>query len=137
MSKAVIFTDGGARGNPGPAGAGAVILDPTTQSPLAEISVYLGETTNNQAEYQALLLALEKAQEIGIAQADCYLDSELIVKQLAGTYRVKHPDLKPLYEEVRQYRNRMQLRFHHVRREKNAHADSLVNEAIDRHLKQA
>jgi len=135
MIKAVIFTDGGARGNPGPAAAGAVILDPTTQSPLAEISKYLGETTNNQAEYQALILALEKALSIGIAQADCYLDSELIVKQLAGIYRVKHPDLKPLYEKVREYRNQMQLRFYHVRRERNAHADSLVNQAIDAHLR--
>jgi ribonuclease HI len=126
-----LHSDGGARGNPGPAGAGAVLYD-ASGTVVAEISRYLGQTTNNQAEYQALILGLEKAVELGAETVACYLDSELIVKQLNGQYKVKHEAMKPLFQQVQTLRLQVPASFHHVRREYNKHADALVNQAIDR-----
>jgi len=127
-----IFSDGGARGNPGPAGIGAVIYDEDNKI-LAQISEYLGVTTNNQAEYRALVAALKKAKELGAQKVECYLDSELVVKQLNREYKVKNKDLAPLFLEIHNlslsFKN---ITFSHVRREYNKEADRLANEAMDK-----
>ena len=101
MAKIIIHSDGGARGNPGPAGIGAVLNNEKGEV-LAEISKYLGETTNNQAEYQALIAGLEKAKELKAEELECYLDSELVVKQLNREYKVKNAELAPLFFESTQ-----------------------------------
>jgi ribonuclease HI len=130
MKKATLYTDGGARGNPGPAGIGAV-LTMQGQQPIS-CSEYIGETTNNQAEYRALLQGLELAQKQGVTHLACFLDSELIVKQLRGEYRVKHPELKPIYDSVVALAKVFDaVSYEHVPRAKNKLADKLVNEAID------
>lgn len=131
-----IYTDGGARGNPGPAGIGAVLYalrNDGSEELLAEISEYIGETTNNQAEYRALLAALEKAQTWKPERIDVRMDSELIVKQIKGEYRVKNEDLASLYLKVVALISKVpHITFTHVARERNAAADRLVNLAIDR-----
>lgn len=132
ISQVIIFSDGGARGNPGPAGIGAVIYD-NEQNVLASISQYLGVATNNQAEYQALIFALEKASALKAASVRCYLDSELVVKQLNREYKVKNKDLAPLFLKVHNLiLGFKEISFHHVPREKNKEADRLANEAMDR-----
>jgi len=136
MKRIRLYADGGARGNPGPAGAGAVLYELSVEGEegarLAEVSEYLGETTNNQAEYQAIILGLQKAKEIGADEVDVRLDSELAVKQLNGEYRVKNQDLAVRYLEVHNLRSTFRLiSFTHVRREHNKVADALVNKAID------
>ena len=134
MSAHRLFSDGAARGNPGPAGAGASIQDERGRV-IGEVSQYLGETTNNQAEYQALLLGLVKAHNLKIKHLEVFLDSELVVKQLNGQYRVKHPDLIPLFEKVKQHLAEFHTRkVSHVYREMNQEADRLANLAIDRHF---
>ncbi|NQU84047.1 MAG: ribonuclease HI family protein [Parcubacteria group bacterium] len=126
--KFIIFTDGGARGNPGPAGIGVFIKD------VGEYKEYIGETTNNQAEYKAVILALEKAKDLGADELDFYLDSELVVKQLKREYKVKNIGLAPLFLKVWNLSMGFKkVTFTHVRREKNKEADRLVNEAIDEH----
>lgn len=132
MSKLIIYTDGGARGNPGPAGIGVVIKKGAETHGFKK---YIGETTNNQAEYRAVILALEKAKDLGGEELEFYLDSELVVKQLNREYRVKDADLAPLFVEV--HNRSLQFKkisWHHVRREFNKEADKLVNEALDEHL---
>ena len=127
-----IFTDGGARGNPGPAGIGAVAYDESGKA-VFTVSEYIGEATNNQAEYKAVIAALEKAKECNAQELDFYLDSELIVKQIKREYKVKNADLSPLFLKV--YNLTLgfkKVKFTHVPREKNKEADRLVNEAIDR-----
>ncbi len=132
MKKIIIYSDGGARGNPGPAGIGAVLYDENKKL-LAEISEYLGETTNNQAEYRALIFALKKAKSLGGEDLSCYLDSELVVKQLKREYKVKNAELAPLFLEVHNLSlNFKKIEFIHVRREFNKEADRLANEAMDR-----
>lgn len=127
---ATIHIDGGARGNPGPA-AYAVVLDRPGQ-PTVEESGTLGTATNNVAEYTALVNALHLAAELGLQTLDVYSDSELLVKQMAGEYRVKHPDLQPLHKEASELRKGFaQVRITHVRREQNTRADALYNEALD------
>ncbi len=136
MSKTtyVLYTDGGARGNPGPAGAGAVLLDGNGKE-VEAISAYLGELTNNQAEYRALLLGLQAAIDNGVHELDVRMDSELIVKQMKGEYKVKHPDMKALHAQARQLVAKFgTISFHHIRREMNSDADALVNQAIDAHI---
>jgi ribonuclease HI len=127
-------TDGGARGNPGPAGAGFVLESPDG-TVAARGGRYLGECTNNVAEYEALLWGLAVALEHPGAVSEgltVYADSELIVKQMTGAYRVKHPNLKPLYERASRLASRFAaVRFKHVRREYNKEADGLANEAMD------
>lgn len=133
MSDVVINTDGGARGNPGPAGAGVVIVE--NGRVVAEIKKYLGNnSTNNWAEYEALVLAVQKAQELGFLDRhiEFRMDSELIVKQMQGLYKVKDAGLKLQYAKVRNLLLEFQHEhFTHVRREANKDADRLVNEAID------
>lgn len=131
MSKnsAELYTDGGARGNPGPAGIGVVLK---VKSKKSKVKKYIGKATNNQAEYQALLAGLELAQSNGVDELKVFMDSELIVKQMQGEYRVKNPDLKPLFAQALALTNKfISVSWHHIPREKNKAADKLVNEAID------
>ncbi len=126
-----LHTDGGARGNPGPAGAGAVLTNDSGKK-LKELSVYLGECTNNEAEYRALILGLTAALEFTDLDLDCFLDSELIVRQLNGVYKVKNENMKKFWSEVKSLeKNFKSITYTHVRREKNKDADKLVNEALD------
>lgn len=129
--KATLHTDGGARGNPGPAGIGAVLEIGGKQN---EFKRYIGETTNNQAEYQALVMGLERAKEHGATEIDCLLDSELVVKQLNREYRVKDKDLAKQFLKVWNLMAEFKkVTFKHIYRENNKIADRLVNEAIDEH----
>ena len=131
-NKIIIYTDGGSRGNPGPAGIGVVLYNEAKER-IAEISKYLGETTNNQAEYRALIIALKKAKDLGAKELDVFLDSELVVKQLNREYKVKNKDLAPLFLEVYNLSlNFSKITFTHIYREKNQEADRLANEAMDR-----
>ena len=139
MSKLTVYTDGGARGNPGPAACGVVIKNENEEI-IFEASKYLGTATNNQAEYEALILALQKAREMFEKEnskdgnIESYLDSELIVKQLNGEYRIKNEGLKPLYEKVSSLKKHFNsIKFIHIPREKNKLADKLVNRELDAH----
>lgn len=126
-----INTDGGARGNPGPAGIGAVICDEGGKI-IGRHKQYIGEATNNVAEYKALILALAEAAKLGADQLDVAMDSELIVRQMNGQYKIKQPTLKSLAQEVLKLRNQFKnVAFRHVPREQNKEADRLVNQAID------
>ncbi|RLC38113.1 ribonuclease H [Candidatus Falkowbacteria bacterium] len=130
--KLIIYTDGGARGNPGPAGIGAVIYSENKKK-LAEVSEYIGKATNNQAEYRAIIAGIEKAKEIGALELQFFLDSELAVKQLNREYKVKNKELAPLF--VRVYNATLgfkKVTFTHVRREFNKEADKLANKAMDK-----
>ena len=130
-----IYTDGGSRGNPGPAGIGVVIMN-SDGLVVEKISEYIGETTNNQAEYNALILGLQEARFFKAKSVHCYLDSELIVKQLNGQYRVKNQNMKPLFALVQSLiKNFEKVKFKHIPREKNEEADKLVNVALDKELK--
>ncbi|MCS6861693.1 MAG: ribonuclease HI family protein [Abditibacteriales bacterium] len=125
-----IHFDGAAQGNPGPAGIGVVILDADGTS-LAEIGEYIGEATNNVAEYRALIRALEEAQALGGRRLTIYADSELIVRQLAGQYEVKSPRLQPLFARVDELlRQFEQVHVTHIRRAANNLADKLATNAI-------
>jgi ribonuclease HI len=127
---AVIHIDGAARGNPGPAAYAVVITRPG--EPPVEESDTLGTATNNVAEYSALVAGLERAAELGLRRLDVFSDSELLVKQMGGEYRVKHPDLLPLFEEAKRLRQGFErVTLTHVRRAQNARADQLCNEALD------
>jgi ribonuclease HI len=129
-----LFTDGACRGNPGQGGAGAVLMDRNGEV-VGKAKKFLGHCTNNIAEYRALILGLEAALERGAAVISIYLDSELLVRQIQGIYRVKNPDLKPLMVEIRDLLDRFETwKIEHVPRSKNALADGLANEAIDETL---
>jgi len=130
--KLKIFTDGGARGNPGPAGAGVVIFNETGKNILATHKKYLGEQTNNFAEYSAVVLALEEAKKMGAEELQFFLDSELVVKQLNGEYKIKNQDLGKLFIKIYNLKHPFKkITFRHVRREQNKLADKLANQAID------
>ena len=123
--------DGGSRGNPGPAAAAAVVALPDGEV-VHERSAYLGEATNNVAEYRAVLLGLEAARELGAREVEVINDSELIARQIGGEYKVKHAGLKPLFlETMRALREFDRWAVRSVRREANERADELVNEALD------
>ena len=124
--------DGGARGNPGPAGYGVYICN-ANGAPIAQLSEYLGHKTNNFAEYSALLAALEYAVAHGHRALKVISDSQLMVRQMNGQYKVNSPDLKPLYEKARSLARRLdKFTIQHVLREQNRQADKLANEAMDR-----
>jgi len=124
--------DGGARGNPGPAGYGVVIHDPSGRK-IAELSEYLGHRTNNYAEYQGLLAALRYALANGIRALKIVSDSELMVRQMKGIYKVRHPELKKLHGEAQQLARQLEhFEIRHALREHNRDADRLANEAMDR-----
>ena len=129
-----LFSDGASRGNPGEAGVGIAILDEKGNE-LVGTGKYLGQCNNNEAEYRALLFGLAKCREFGRGEIKVHLDSELIVKQIRGEYRVKHPNLKPLFQEsIEKLSGFASFSITHVRREKNGRADSLANQAIDDHF---
>jgi len=137
MKEIVIYTDGGSRGNPGPSGAGAVVKGPSGKN-AASISAFLGVRTNNWAEYEALILALRAAVDSFGSPVPhpviVRMDSELIVRQMQGKYKVKHPVLKEQHAKVRMLIESSfpDITFTHVRREENAEADQLANDAMDR-----
>ena len=129
-----LYTDGAARGNPGEAGAGIVIFDNSGQEIIADC-LYLGKCTNNMAEYRALLFGLEKARTLGVGDIAIYLDSELIVRQLQGVYKVKNEALKPLYNTAKKLITTFQATsINHVPRDQNKRADQLANRAIDKRV---
>jgi ribonuclease HI len=129
-AKAEIYADGGSRGNPGPSGAGAVIM--VEGEIKATISSFVGNTTNNVAEYTGLVFALEEATLLGIKNVHVYMDSELVVKQMTGIYRVRDAKLQPLFVKARRLADEFSsFSISHVRREKNKIADLLANKAMD------
>ena len=129
--RVVVNCDGAARGNPGPAGAGAVVTDPDG-TVLVEIAEGLGETTNNVAEYTAAIRGLEAAKALGADEVLLRSDSQLMINQMTGRYRVKTPHLQPLHRQVRDLvRAFSRVEFEHVPRERNAHADRLANKGVD------
>lgn len=128
-----VYVDGASRGNPGPAGAGAVIKAPDGEI-VKKLKKYLNLTTNNMAEYSALLTGLEAAKKMGIRKLRVFADSELMVRQMNGVYKVKSEDLRTLYEKAKTLMASFEeARISHVYREKNCIADALANEAIDGH----
>lgn len=129
--KGTLYTDGGSRGNPGPAGIGIVLLRETGDVCCAG-GRFLGECTNNVAEYEALIWGLRSAAHCGMTELLVRADSELVVKQMRGEYRVKHPGLQPLYAKAKEAaRAFARIRYEHVRREQNTQADALANAAMD------
>jgi ribonuclease HI len=128
-----IRTDGGARGNPGPAAAGIVIKDPQSQQTLLARGYFLGKTTNNVAEYEGVLKGLEEAQKLGGTNLQIFCDSELVVRQLNGQYKVKKAHLLNYYENIKTLISQFdKVTISHVPRSQNAHADALVNQALDK-----
>ncbi len=136
--KIKIFTDGGARGNPGPSAVGIVIEGLAIGKQM--FGEYIGETTNNIAEYRALILALQKLIPLSVGeeidQIDCYADSELMVKQLNGEYKVKDTNIRGFFMEILGLKSELKIpiTFNHIRREKNSKADALVNEILDKEV---
>jgi len=130
--RVIVEADGGSRGNPGPAGYGAVVRDAATGEVLAERAAGIGRATNNVAEYRGVIAGLAAAVELGAAAVDVRLDSKLIVEQMSGRWKVKHPDMKPLAAEVTALVRRFgSASFRWVPRERNTYADRLANEAMD------
>jgi len=130
--KVVIEADGGSRGNPGPAGYGAVVLDADRASVLAEAKSAIGRATNNVAEYRGLIAGLEAALRLGATEAAVRLDSKLLVEQMSGRWKVKHPDLIELHAQARALASRFdRIGYTWIPRERNSHADRLANEAMD------
>lgn len=128
----LIHTDGAARGNPGPSGLGAVLVDADSGEVLVELARYLGIRTNNYAEWTAVEAALDEALRLGASHVDLRMDSELVARQITGRYRVKHPDLKPIHARVMAMLARLTgYTVGHVPRERNKEADRLSNVAID------
>lgn len=129
-SRLRVHGDGGSRGNPGPAAAAAVFVDEdgkVTQT----FAEYMGVATNNQAEYRAVELGLEAMREQGIREADFYLDSQLVVRQLNGQYKVKHPDMRAAFHRIQKLLEGLDVTFTHVMREDNTQADAAVNACLD------
>ncbi len=130
--RVVVHIDGGARGNPGPAGAGVVVTDADDGQALYEGGIYIGRATNNVAEYRGLLEGLKVAAALGAAEVEVVSDSQLLVRQMTGQYRVRNAGLQPLFRQARELAEGVErCRFRHVRREENTRADALVNRAID------
>ncbi len=131
MTRASLYTDGGARGNPGPAGIGAVLRDDSGEV-IGEIARGIGEATNNIAEYAALIAGLELALDKGVREIEIYMDSELVVSQLLGRWKIKKDTLRPLAVKARALMGRFDsFSLSHVPRELNAEADRLANQGMD------
>jgi ribonuclease H / adenosylcobalamin/alpha-ribazole phosphatase len=129
--KAILYADGAARGNPGPAGAGAVLLDGDGHV-LAELTKHLGHATNNVAEYTALIIGLEEAKRRGVDDLEVHMDSKLVVEQMNGRWKIKHPNMKPLAIRAGELWGSFARRsISHIPREENLIADALSNRAID------
>ncbi|MFI9528858.1 bifunctional RNase H/acid phosphatase [Micromonospora rosaria] len=132
VGRVVIEADGGSRGNPGPAGYGAVVRDSASGEVLAERSEAIGVTTNNIAEYRGLIAGLEAAAELGAAEVEARMDSKLVVEQMCGRWQIKHPGLRPLAAQAAALVGRFgAVRFTWIPRERNKHADALANAAMD------
>src|SRR5665213_3983018 len=132
--KVKVFGDGGSRGNPGPSASGFVILD-MEDNVLVDKGIYLGVTTNNQAEYTSLKLALEECRKMGVKEVEVYMDSLLVVNQMKGIFKVKNRDLWPLHDAIKQLAKSFnKISFSHVPREFNKLADAAVNRALDEEL---
>ena len=134
LDEVLVYFDGGARGNPGPAAIGAVVLDPSSTPPtrVAAVSERIGETTNNVAEYRALIAGLQAAVAASARTVKVRGDSKLVIEQVAGRWKVKQPHLRPLCDEARALLSRFDsVDLAHVRREFNSDADALVNAALD------
>ena len=134
----VVEADGGSRGNPGPAGYGAVVIDPATGETLAEAAEYIGVATNNVAEYRGLIAGLRAVRALlpdGPAddgpQVRVRMDSKLVVEQMSGRWKIKHPDMKPLAAEAARVLPASAVTYEWIPRERNKHADRLANEAMD------
>ncbi len=132
MKNLQIYTDGAARNNPGPAGLGVVFLDKNAKV-ISSFKKYIGEATNNQAEYKALILALQKAKELKTEKITVYMDSKLVVEQVNGNFKIKEPILKKLYWQIRDLILELggNIEFIHIPRTRNKQADKLANQAID------
>jgi ribonuclease HI len=131
LRRLILFTDGAARGNPGPAGAGVCVLDASGKE-VAHIRRYLGDATNNVAEYSALVVGLERARELGAREVEVRSDSELLVRQMIGKYRVRNENLREFFERAKQLEASFErVEYTHVPRDENVVADRLANEAID------
>ncbi len=129
----ITYSDGGSRGNPGPAAGGAVVKNDDGET-LETVSKFLGKATNNVAEYTGIIIALEAAKRQGATEVDMRMDSELAVKQLKGEYKVKNPDLAKLFMQVHNLAlGFKKVTFKHIRRELNTDADAAVNDCLDRH----
>lgn len=129
-----VYSDGAARGNPGPSGAGAVLTD-ADGTIVARVGKFLGRQTNNYAEYMGLIIGLEHARELGAREVDVYADSELMIRQLGGRYQVKSATLKPLFDQaVRLLKGFAKVKLVHVPREMNKDADEMSNRAIDERM---
>jgi ribonuclease HI len=132
IKKVIINADGAARGNPGPAAIGAILKDETGNT-IGRISRAIGVTTNNQAEYRAIIVALEKAISLGARQVMVKSDSELVVKQINGQYKIKNTALRPLYQQVVKLTGALEsFSITSIPREQNTGADALANQALDR-----
>jgi len=128
----IVEADGGSRGNPGPAGYGAVVLDAVTGEPLAEVAEYIGTATNNVAEYKGLIAGLRAARGLDPeAEVQVRMDSKLVIEQMSGRWKIKHPDMRPLATEAKGLLPPGQVTYGWIPREKNKHADRLANEAMD------
>ena len=126
------YVDGGSRGNPGPAGAGVLLQADDDGTALHEAVHFLGRTTNNVAEYKALIAALRAARDLGAAEVEAYSDSELLVRQMNGQYRVRNAGLAPLFAEAQKLAGTFgRFEIAHIPREQNAHADRLANQAMN------
>lgn len=133
--KVKAYADGGSRGNPGPSASGFVIVEPNTNKVLVDKGIYLGVTTNNQAEYLALKYALEEAKRMGVREIDAYLDSMLVVNQIKGTFKVRNRDLWPMHESIKELIAGFdKFSITHIPRELNKLADAAVNRAMDDEL---
>ena len=140
MQKYILYTDGGARGNPGPAAIGVVIYDAKLKE-VDKFANYLGVATNNQAEYQGLILGLgrvrkiaETKHQLAEVEVEVFMDSELIVRQMKGEYKVKNKELKPLFAKVEELASKFaSVKFKHILRDKNTLADKLLNAELDKH----
>lgn len=132
MTTFFIYTDGGARGNPGPAATGIIIKDETGKT-ITHYGEYLGKTTNNIAEYSALISALKKAKSLGATKVTCYADSKLVIEQVSGRWKVKEPHLQTLvleaYKLLQTFTDGYSLKY--IPREKNKEADAEVNKVLD------
>lgn len=130
--KVIVEADGGSRGNPGPAGYGAVVFSADRNTVLAESKQAIGRATNNVAEYRGLIAGLEEAARVGASEVEVRMDSKLVVEQMAGRWRVKHPDLQPLSQQAKALAARFdRISYRWVPRDENAHADRLANAAMD------
>ena len=133
-SKVKVYTDGGSRGNPGPSAGGYVIMDEKDEI-IEDKGVYLGITTNNQAEYTALKLAIEEAIKLGAREIDVYMDSLLVINQMKGVFKVKNRDLWPIHDAIKTLLDKLdRVTFQHIPRELNKKADAAVNRALDNEL---